>query len=56
MKEKLIGIIQNAVGGCTAYWASLIADALIENGLLVVGKAELARLLTKMDSAQEDGE
>ena len=32
MKEKLIQLIQDAVGGCSRYWAELIADNLIENG------------------------
>lgn len=32
-KEKLVAIIQTAVGGCTAYWAGLIADHLIANGV-----------------------
>ena len=34
-KEKLVAIIQAAVGGCSAYWAGLIADALIANGVTV---------------------
>ena len=32
MRDKLIALIQNAVGGCARHWAELIADALIANG------------------------
>ena len=31
-REKLIELIQSAVGGCARYWAELIADILIANG------------------------
>jgi hypothetical protein len=33
MRDKLIELIQNAVGGCARHWAELIADALIANGV-----------------------
>lgn len=32
-KEKLVGLIQSAVGGCARHWAELIADKLISNGV-----------------------
>lgn len=32
-REKLIEMIRNAVGGCTRYWAWLIADHLLDNGV-----------------------
>lgn len=32
-REKLIELIQNAVGGCTRHWAEVIADNLIANGV-----------------------
>lgn len=32
MKEKIIALIQESVGGCARYWAELIADHLIANG------------------------
>ena len=35
MREKLIVLIQSAVGGCSTYWASLIADKLIANGVTI---------------------
>lgn len=35
LKEKLISMIQEAVGGCARHWASLIADYLIANGVTV---------------------
>lgn len=41
MKEKLIELIQSAVGGCSRYWASVIAEYLIEHGVTVpVGELE----------------
>jgi hypothetical protein len=33
MRDKLIELIQSAVGGCARHWAELIADALIANGV-----------------------
>ena len=35
MREKLIELIQSAVDGCATYWAGLIADHLIANGVTV---------------------
>ena len=35
MREKLIELIQSAVGGCSAYWAGLIADYLVANGVTI---------------------
>lgn len=35
VKEKLVELIQRAVGGCARHWASLIADYLIANGVTV---------------------
>ena len=35
-REKLIKLIQGAVGGCATYWAGLIADHLISNGVTTV--------------------
>ncbi|MBQ6852391.1 MAG: DUF551 domain-containing protein [Oscillospiraceae bacterium] len=32
-REKLIELIQSAVDGCAIYWAGLIADHLISNGV-----------------------
>ena len=36
MREKLIELIQSAVDGCATYWAGLIADRLIANGVTIV--------------------
>lgn len=38
VKEKLIGLIQSAVGGCARHWAELIADKLIANGVTLQHK------------------
>ena len=35
MREKLTALIQDAVWGCSKYWASVIADHLIENGVTI---------------------
>ena len=35
MKEKLVEIIQNSVGGCARNWAEIISDGLIANGVTV---------------------
>lgn len=35
MKERLIKLIQEAVGGCATYWAGLIAEHLIGKGVVV---------------------
>lgn len=34
-REKLIELIQNAVGGCARHWAEIIADHLLSNGVIV---------------------
>lgn len=34
-KERLIELIQSAVGGCARHWAELIADKLLANGVMV---------------------
>ena len=41
MKEFLIERIQKAVGGCSRYWAELIADALIDGGVTVGSREDL---------------
>ena len=35
LREKLITMIQEAVGGCARHWAELIADHLIAHGVTV---------------------
>ena len=35
MRERLIELIADAVGGCSTYWAGLIADHLLANGVIV---------------------
>ena len=35
VKEKLVEIIQNSVGGCARHWAEVIADGLIAHGITV---------------------
>ena len=34
-RDKLIELIKESVGGCATYWASLIADHLIANGVTI---------------------
>lgn len=35
MRERLIKLIQTSVDGCARHWAEVIADYLIENGVVV---------------------
>ena len=35
IREKLVEIIQNSVGGCARYWAEVIADGLLTQGVTV---------------------
>lgn len=35
MHERMIEVIQDAVGGCDRYWAERIADALIDKGAVM---------------------
>lgn len=35
MRDRLIELIQTSVDGCARYWAEVIADHLIENGVVV---------------------
>lgn len=34
-REKLIDLVQDSTNGCARYWASLIADHLIDNGIIL---------------------
>lgn len=38
MVNKLTKLIQQVVGGCAEYWAGLIAEHLIENGVMILPK------------------
>lgn len=33
LRERLIKFIMNSVGGCSRYWAGVIADGLMDNGV-----------------------
>ena len=35
-RERLIELIQNAVGGCSRHWAEIIADRLLANDVVEV--------------------
>ena len=35
VREKLVEIIQNSVGGCARHWAEVIVDALVKHGVTV---------------------
>lgn len=35
MRDRLIELIQNSVGGCARHWAQIIADHLLANGIIV---------------------
>lgn len=54
MREKLIALIQTAVNGCSTYWAGLIADYLIANGVVVREKGEWEPVLNKLGEQCEE--
>ena len=35
MRDRLIETIQNSVGGCARHWAEVIADGLIDSGVIL---------------------
>lgn len=35
MRDRLIGLIQDAVSGCARHWAEIIADHLIANDIII---------------------
>lgn len=43
-RERMIKLIQEAVGGCPRYWAALIADNLIANDIGVIKKTPIESL------------
>lgn len=43
-REKLIQLIQEAVGGCARHWAALIADNLLSNGVGFIQKTPIESL------------
>ena len=47
VREKLVEIIQNSVGGCARHWAEVIADGLIANGVTVQDNTEISDELLK---------
>lgn len=47
VREKLVEIIQNSVGGCARHWAEVIADGLIAHGVTVRDNAEITDELLK---------
>lgn len=47
MKELLSTMIQEAVGGCAKYWADVIAEKLVANGVTIL--PEGAIILTRAE-------
>lgn len=47
VREKLVEIIQNSVGGCARNWAEVIADGLIAHGVTVQENVEISDELLK---------
>ena len=52
VKEKLVEIIQNSVGGCARHWAEVIADGLIANGVTV---QEWISVKDRLPKIRDDG-
>ena len=52
IREKLVEIIQNSVGGCARHWAEIIADGLIAHGVTVQENVEISdELLRQLKNA-----
>lgn len=58
IKEKLMNIIQNSVGGCGEFWAEVIADGLIANGVTVqdVPDMNAGKWISVKHKLPDDGE
>ena len=50
VREKLVEIIQNSVGGCARHWAEVIADGLIAHGVTVQEWISVDDMLPEDDS------
>ena len=50
VREKLVEIIQNSVGGCARHWAEVIADGLIAHGVTVCDGKPLEAFLHPIDA------
>lgn len=53
MRNKLIELIQEAVGGCATYWAGRIADHLIANGVTISRWIPVGERLPTREDANE---
>lgn len=47
-RERIIKLIQDAVDGCARYWAQLIADNLLANGVRFIDKSRFIELPCKV--------
>lgn len=54
LKEKMIAMIQDAVGGCARHWACLIADRLIANGVTLQGWIPVTESLPELENSPCD--
>lgn len=51
MRDRLSELIQDAVGGCAKYWADVIADKLIAEGV-IVPKVKIGDTLYAINAAR----
>ena len=51
-KDRLIEMIQSATSGCARYWASLIADKLLAEGV-IVPPSNVAKLIAENEKLRE---
>lgn len=56
VKEKLVEIIQNSVGGCARNWAEIIADGLIAHGVTLrdVPETDVGKWISVKNSLPEN--
>lgn len=53
MRDKLIELIQNSVGGCARHWAEIIADSLIANGVTILPDGAIILTRKELDALNE---
>ncbi len=56
MREKLIELIQNSVGGCARHWAEIIADYLIANNVTILPEGAIILTRAEIDALNEHNE
>ena len=56
MKDKLIELIQNSVGGCARHWAEIIASHLIANNAIILPEGSIVLTRAEIEALNEHNE